>query len=222
MEGVSKVFPNGNDSLLLFEGVDFSVRPGEVVSVSGESASGKSTFLHIAAGLEAPTSGRVLWDGEEIAALGDRRISRLRNSKIGFIFQNNFLLEDFSPLENIMVPALIARRPKNEARKAAGELLERFGLSYLADRKIGGLSGGEKQRVAVCRALVNRPRLVFADEPTGALDAENAAKVEDLLLSLGGDPNLPCAVIIVTHNSAFAARCPRRHRLAGKALVEES
>jgi lipoprotein-releasing system ATP-binding protein len=223
LEGVTKTFPNGNEKLVLFEPIDFSVNIGDSISIMGESASGKSTLLHIAAGLEKPTTGKVFWKHEteekDVFLLRDSEISKLRNLYIGFIFQNNFLLEDFSPLENIMVPALISGESIKNSKQKATALLEEFKLDYLASRPVGALSGGEKQRVAICRALVNGPRLIFADEPTGALDHDNAQAVEDLLVSFAAQGR--CALVLVTHNPEFASKCSIRYRIAGRRLVKD-
>lgn len=221
LNSVTKDFPNGEGILSLFEPIDLIVNLGDSVSIMGESASGKSTLLHIAAGLEAPTTGSVLWfDNDEeidVSKMKDSRISMIRNRNIGFIFQNNFLLEDFLPVENLMIPALIAGRSKKEARDFALDILQKFHLEYLAKRRIGNLSGGEKQRVAICRSLINQPKLIFADEPTGSLDQVNAEAVEDILLSLSESS----ALILVTHNSSFGARCSVRYRLADRKLQRE-
>ncbi len=222
LEDISKTFPNGDETLTLFSHVNIRLESGKSISITGESASGKSTFLHIAAGLERPTSGQVHWrDGNglvDISRLKDARMSRMRSREAGFIFQNNFLLEDFTPLENIMIPCLIIGETRARARDKALQLLERFDLTYLSCRPISKLSGGEKQRVAICRALANDPAMIFADEPTGALDEENAGKVENMLLGLC----TACGLLLVTHNKAFASRCDEQYKIEGKELVRIS
>ncbi|MBO4387892.1 MAG: ABC transporter ATP-binding protein [Spirochaetales bacterium] len=218
---VTKSFPNGDRELLLFEPVSLDIERGTSCSITGESGSGKSTFLQIAAGLEKPTAGKVCWyDSEgnpvDVFSLSDSRISALRNRMVGFIFQHNFLLEDFSPLENIMIPCLIGGMNRTDAAKRATELLERFSLGYLAHRKVTTLSGGEKQRVAVCRAVSNNPALIFADEPTGALDQDNSALVQSMLTELVDQQG--CSLLLVTHSPEFARCCTVQYRINDRKL----
>lgn len=200
--------------LLILDDITFSIASGTSVAITGKSGCGKSTLLHIAAGLENPTAGSILFRGDSIVTMNDAKKSSLRNKKMGFIFQSNLLLEDFTAIENVMMPAMIAGCKKKEAKARAMDLLQRVGVADRLDHRPEILSGGERQRIAIARALMNAPELIFADEPTGSLDEENAALVEELLLGLVDDER--CALMLVTHNLHFARRCDTvfllRHR----------
>lgn len=206
--GIVKSFAEGGGGkLTVLDGVDFSLAPRESCAVVGNSGSGKSTLLEILATLLFPDRGRILFKGRDVSTLGEKEIATLRNRDMGFIFQNALLLSDFTARENVMMPALIKGSSRSEAEAEADRLLSLVGLSERSGHLPGQLSGGEKQRVAVARALVNRPAVVFADEPTGALDEERARGVEDLLLSV--TENEGASLLLVTHNKAFASRCGR-------------
>jgi len=176
---------------------------GEVVAVTGRSGSGKSTLVHLAAGIDAPSSGEVLLLGRSLSALSDGERTRLRRDQVGLVFQFFHLLPHLSALENVLVPALVASDPPGPAEARARELLERVGLAARSDEAVQKLSGGEMQRVALCRALLRRPGLLLADEPTGNLDEESGRAVLDLLLGLAREER--SAVLYVTHSAELAA-----------------
>lgn len=190
----------GNLSIL--KGVDLEVNKGEIVSIIGASGAGKSTLLHILGTLDKPDDGWVELDGVELKTLKGETLSRFRNQHIGFVFQFHHLLPEFTALENICIPAYIAGTSKKEAEKRAFELLDFFGLTQRADHKPGQLSGGEQQRISVARALINHPKIILADEPSGNLDSENANALHQLFTNLRD--NFKQTFVIVTHNSDLA------------------
>ncbi|MBQ3729809.1 MAG: ABC transporter ATP-binding protein [Spirochaetales bacterium] len=214
-----KAAEKGNDEITILQDLNLSIVQGQSTAIIGKSGSGKSTLLHIAGGLDSPTEGKVICSGTDFATLDDKRRSVLRNRHIGFIFQANLLLEDFSALENVMAPALISGVKARECKDRAVELLERLGLADRMDHVPGKLSGGEKQRVAICRALMNRPEVILADEPTGALDEENASEVENLLLDLVREEGR--SLLLVTHNQDFAFKCDNVYLLKNRNLTLE-
>ncbi|MBP5161758.1 MAG: ABC transporter ATP-binding protein [Spirochaetales bacterium] len=214
-----KAAEKGNDEITILQDLDLSIVQGQSTAIIGKSGSGKSTLLHIAGGLDSPTEGKVICSGTDFATLDDKRRSILRNRHIGFIFQANLLLEDFSALENVMAPALISGVKAKDCRDRAVELLERLGLADRMDHVPGKLSGGEKQRVAICRALMNKPEVILADEPTGALDEENASEVENLLLDLVREEGR--SLLLVTHNQDFAFKCDNVYLLKNRNLTLE-
>lgn len=193
--------------LTVLHGLSLSIAPAEVVSIVGPSGAGKSTLLQILGTLDRPTSGKVTYDSVDVASLSDRELSRFRNQNIGFIFQAHRLLPEFSLLENVMLPALIARRPRREAAEQARRLLDYLGLSHRLDHRPTHLSGGECQRGSVARALINSPKVIFADEPTGALDSANRRELQQLLLDLRRD--FGQTIVIVTHDESLAAAADR-------------
>lgn len=195
-------------ALEVLKGVSLRVARGEVVSVTGPSGAGKTTLLQIIGTLSAPDSGSVTIDGEEVTRLNDARLSDFRNRKIGFVFQFHRLLPEFTALENIMLPALIARRDKAEAEREAAELLRMMGLAQRATHKPAALSGGEQQRVAIARALVNRPSLLLADEPSGNLDSKNREEIHALFFRLRDE--LGQTTVIVTHDDSLASMADRK------------
>ena len=204
----------------VLRGVNLTIEPGEMLSLTGASGSGKSTFLQVLGALDAPTSGSILFDGREVTRLCEAELSRFRNETIGFVFQFHHLLPELSALENVMMPALIRRMARGEAKKKAAALLEAVGLSERAEHKPGELSGGEQQRVALARALVLSPRLLLADEPTGNLDPKTGEGIHEVIRRLNAQ--LKIAALIVTHNSDLARAMPRRLRLEDGIIVEES
>ncbi|MGE0454090.1 MAG: ABC transporter ATP-binding protein [Vicinamibacteria bacterium] len=191
--------------------LDLEVEPGEMVAVVGASGVGKSTLLHVLGALDRPESGSVRIAGEAAHELGEGRLREFRNRTLGFVFQFHHLLPEFSALENVMMPMLIARRPQAEARRAALALLCELGLEPRADHRPGALSGGEQQRVAVARALVRGPRVLLADEPTGNLDRETGTQLHGLLRRLNRERGI--SLLVVTHNEDLAGACDRVLRL---------
>ncbi len=206
---IEKVFSGaGPQPLKVLRGISFEVQAGESLSVTGPSGSGKSTLLHIIGALDYPTAGSVLIDGRDISALDESSRVEFRNRKAGFIFQSHYLLPQLTVIDNILVPAWNSRRDCEEHIERAYLLLRRVGLSAFAKRLPGQLSGGERQRVAVARALLMRPALVLADEPTGALDRENAAALIELMLEMNCMEKT--TLLMVTHSEYCAEKMERR------------
>jgi lipoprotein-releasing system ATP-binding protein len=208
LKNVRRSFRQGAAKLEVLRGVSLGVKPGELVALVGPSGCGKSTLLHIAGLLEQADSGEIWIGGKNGAALADDQRSALRRDSMGFVYQYHHLLREFSALENIVVPQMIAGRPRGDASKRAEELLGLVGLAKRATHRPAELSGGEQQRVAIARALANKPQLLLADEPTGNLDEHTADEVFGVLLRLVRDAGL--AALIATHNTALAARMDRR------------
>ena len=203
--------------LSVLQGVDISIAAGEVVSLVGPSGSGKSTLLHILGTLDRPDLGSVEIQGTEVTKLSRNELAAFRNRSIGFVFQFHHLLPEFSALENVCIPGWLGKRSKTEVKREAAALLELMGLSSRADHRPNQLSGGEQQRVAVARALINKPAVIFADEPTGNLDSRNGQRILELLRHLSDETGT--ALVLVTHDERLAARCQRQLRLeAGRLL----
>lgn len=194
--------------LQVLKGVDLHVGAGEIVSIVGKSGAGKSTLLHILGTLDRPDGGQLLIKDSDVFQLSGKRLASFRNQEIGFVFQFHHLLPEFSAIENVSIPALIAGKKEADVRKRALELLDYLGLSERAKHKPSELSGGEQQRVAVARALMNEPAIVFADEPSGNLDSASSAALHELLFQLRAD--FKQSFIIVTHNEDLAAMSDRR------------
>jgi lipoprotein-releasing system ATP-binding protein len=211
-EDLRKSYQTGPVELPVLRGIDIVVEAGEIVSVIGASGVGKSTLLNLIGALDRPTGGTVLYEGEDIFKYTDRELAQFRNRELGFIFQFHHLLPEFSAIENVMMPALIAGKKKEEARNMAWDLLKSVGLAGREEHRPGELSGGEQQRVAVARALVNSPKIVLADEPTGNLDRRTSEEVHDLLWEL--NERVSQTFIIATHNEGLAQRSYRIIRLA--------
>lgn len=195
------------DTLPVLRGVDLTIAKGEVVSIVGPSGAGKTTLLQIMGTLDAPDSGQVVIDNTDVSTLNQRDLAAFRNRRIGFVFQFHQLLPEFSALENVMIPALIANRSTADARRSAEEMLQLLGLSDRAQHKPNQLSGGEKQRVAVARALINRPAVVLADEPSGSLDTRNKEELHQLFFDLRD--KLGQTFVIVTHDESLASLTDR-------------
>ncbi len=209
--GVVKAFTKGGRTIEVLSGLSLSVRPGETVAILGASGAGKSTLLHILGGLDRPGAGKVEVAGTAIFSLPEDLLAAFRAQSVGFVFQMHYLLPEFTCLENVSLPGLIARREPGEVEGRARELLSRVGLEERVDHRPGELSGGEQQRAAVARALINSPALVLADEPTGNLDARTGEAVQELFLSLNRD--LGTTFLVATHNLELASRLATRYLL---------
>ncbi|HCR19034.1 MAG TPA: lipoprotein-releasing system ATP-binding protein LolD [Candidatus Latescibacteria bacterium] len=218
-EGITRSYRVGESDLEVLKGVDLSVSLGEVVAVVGPSGVGKSTLLHILGGLDRPSSGRLSIDETDVFSLSDSDRAQFRNEAIGFVFQFHHLLSDFTALENVMLPLMIQGRARCDAGEAASELLQKVGLSERQDHLPSELSGGESQRVAVVRALVTRPKLVLADEPSGNLDVERSAELHDLIWNLATE--FQQTFVIATHDLALAKRADRVIRMSEGWIVED-
>ena len=219
VRGLHKHFAGANTPVHVLRGLDFSLKPGERVAVVGASGSGKTTLMHILGTLDRPSDGQCLFDGHDLFSFKPAQLDAFRNRHMGFVFQFHQLLGEFSALENIMMPALIARLERREARKRAATLLEQVGLGARAEHKPGQLSGGEQQRVAIARALVMQPRLLIADEPTGNLDSVTSEGIYTLLHDLHDKYGL--TMIVVTHNDGFSAMMDRVLHLRDGVLQPE-
>jgi lipoprotein-releasing system ATP-binding protein len=220
VEDLRKTYFMDQRPLEVLKGISLSVAAGEMVALVGKSGSGKSTFLHIAGTLDAPTSGSVRFEGLDLFDQTEDELARFRNGTVGFVFQSHHLLPEFTAIENVMMPALVQRRGVDEAQQRAVELLEAVGLGHRVRHRPTELSGGEQQRVAIARALVLRPRLLLADEPTGNLDDATGEEIFQILLDLNAAEGT--SAIIVTHSERLAARMPRRVRLSNGQLVTEA
>ncbi|MFD1803176.1 lipoprotein-releasing ABC transporter ATP-binding protein LolD [Mixta tenebrionis] len=214
-----KRYQEGSVQTEVLRDVSFTMRPGEMMAIVGSSGSGKSTLLHLLGGLDAPTSGDVLFNGRALGAMNSAQKAELRNRELGFIYQFHHLLPDFTALENVAMPLLIGKKSRQEAQEKALEMLSAVGLDKRAAHRPAELSGGERQRVAIARALVNNPRLVMADEPTGNLDARNADAIFDLL----GELNVRqgTAFLVVTHDLHLARRLPAQREMRDGQLSEQ-
>ncbi len=196
------------DSLEVLKGVNIDVEAGEIISIVGSSGAGKTTLLTILGTLDRPTSGEVIINGQNVFQLSDKKLAAFRNKNMGFVFQFHHLLPEFTALENICIPAFIAKTSRKESEKRAMELLDFFNLTHRASHKPSELSGGEQQRVAVARALINKPAVVFADEPSGNLDSANADELHKLFFNLRNE--FKQTFVIVTHNQDLAAMADRK------------
>ena len=218
LRNAGRTYP-GTPPVESLRGVDLTVRTGEMVAVAGPSGSGKTTLLNLAAGLDRPTGGSVRLAGQVIEGLSDRRLSGLRAYALGVVFQQFFLLEQLSSVENVATGLLYRGMPAAERRRAAAEALHRVGLAHRAGHPAGKLSGGERQRVAIARALVGRPALILGDEPTGNLDSGTGEQILSLLRDLhtGG-----VTLLVITHDATVAAACPRRVELRDGRIVADT
>ncbi len=219
LKDIRKTFPSPDgERLEILKAINLEIKRGESVAIVGQSGSGKSTLLGISALLLSPDSGEILYEGENALDVRGKELSLLRSKKMGFIFQSSLLLEDFSALENVAMPLMIQGYDKKESFKRAEEYLSLMCLSSRSSHRPALLSGGERQRVAIARALAPNPSMIFADEPTGALDEESAKNVETLLLSAIKEKNL--SLLLVTHNLSFARKCDRCLTLKSGVLDE--
>lgn len=219
-EALCKVFNHEGARIDVLRDVDFTLTHQERVAVVGSSGAGKSTLLHLLGALDLPTSGEVFVEGVALSSLSEPALARFRNERVGFMFQFHHLLKELSALENVMMPALIARRSRAEAREAAERWLEEVGLAHRLSHRPSELSGGEQQRVALARALVNHPKLLLADEPTGNLDQRTSAEVHELLTRVNEEHGT--ALLVVTHTPELARLMPRQVRMIDGKLEDQA
>ncbi len=218
--GLSKRYGEGESAIRVLESLDLEIRQAERIAIVGESGVGKSTLLHILGALDRPTEGKVFLDGQDLFALAEAELAAVRNREIGFIFQFHHLLPDFTALENVTMPGLIAGLSWLDASQRARDILHRVGLGERLSHRPGELSGGEQQRVAIARAVVLRPRVILADEPTGNLDPMTGESVLRVLLTLNHE--LGITMVVVTHNERIATAMDRTLRLDAGALIQVS
>ena len=220
VEGLGKTYLMGEKHLEVLRDLSVEIAAGELVALTGPSGSGKSTFLNVLGTLDAPSAGRVFFDGIDAFAGGEESLAAFRNATIGFVFQSHHLLPDFTALDNAAMPGLIRRLPRAEAYARAEEMLDQVGLGDRLQHRPGELSGGEQQRVALARALCLKPRLLLADEPTGNLDSRTAEGIHALIADLNA--RLGITAVVVTHNEQLARTLPRRLHLSRGRLERES
>ena len=201
---IRRVFKTGKENLEVLKGIDITIKKGMIHTIVGPSGAGKSTLLHILGGLDRPTEGKVLLDNSSLYDFPDKELARIRNKKIGFIFQFHYLLPEFTALENVRMPSIIDGTNARKGYEIAKDLLVKVGLSDRFNHKPSELSGGEKQRVAVARAIVNNPSIIFADEPTGNLDSKNSDMLLSMLLELNRKEGI--TLVVVTHNVDIAGK----------------
>ena len=208
VKGVHKHFGSGERRVDVLRGVDLTLSGQESIAVVGASGVGKSTLLHILGTLERPSAGDVIYEGVNVLTFPETQLAAYRNRSIGFVFQFHHLLSEFTALENVMLPCLIARMSKRKSRESAGEVLDLVGLRHRVRHRVGELSGGEQQRVAVARALVLKPKVLLADEPTGNLDTKTSRNIHELLLHLNQEQKV--SLVVVTHNIELAGMMQRQ------------
>ena len=218
MVNVVKEYP-GTPPVRALNGVSLKVQAGELTAIVGPSGSGKSTMLHVMGTLDRPTEGSVFIDGHEVSALSDRKLSAVRSALVGFVFQQFFLLDGESAVDNVATGLLYSGQPARTRRSAAAETLERVGLGHRLDHRPNELSGGERQRVAIARALVAQPALVLADEPTGNLDSKTSESIQELLHELHQDGS---TIVVVTHDNELADSLPRQVRFRDGSIEYDS
>ncbi|MEA2030919.1 MAG: ABC transporter ATP-binding protein [candidate division Zixibacteria bacterium] len=217
-EDIRREFRLPDSSLKVLKGISFSLSKGEMLAISGESGVGKSTLLHLLGGLDHPTSGKIQIDGTYLGDQSEERLAHFRNQNIGFVFQFHYLMEDFSALENVMIPMLVNGKKQREAEDQGELLLELVGLSDRKSHRPNQLSGGEQQRVAVARALANEPKIVLADEPSGNLDTATGHRLHDLLFTLNRDR--ATTFLIATHNKELAHGCHSQFEIVDGRICE--
>ena len=217
-EAVCKNYYDGQLNVQVLDNLTLQVEKGRSIGIVGASGSGKSTLLHILGGLDKPTSGHISLMGQDLSQLSQKQLSGLRNQYLGFVYQFHHLLPEFSALENVMMPLLIGKRPKEQARERALLMLEKVGLKNRVLHRPGELSGGERQRAAIARALVTDPACLLADEPTGNLDRKNALNILDMMMELKQE--LGTALVVVTHDDEMAARFDRVLNMTDGALSD--
>lgn len=217
--GLHKEYISGDSRLTVLNGVSLNVSAGDTVAVTGASGVGKSTLLHLLGGLDRPTKGTVDVSDLRLNTQSDAELARFRCTNMGFVFQHHYLMEDFSALENVMIPQLIAGKTETEARRRSEQLLEEVGLGDRMSHRPGQLSGGEQQRVAVARSLANEPKVLIADEPSGNLDTQTGRHLHDLLFRLNRESNT--TIIVATHNRELADGCRREIRLVAGQIADD-
>lgn len=206
-QNINKFYQEGENQTQVLKGVSFAMKPQELVAIVGSSGSGKSTLLHTLGGLDQPSSGEVFIKGQSLQKASESELAKLRNQNLGFVYQFHHLMADFTALENVMMPMLIGRQNKTEAKDRAEKILDAVGLSHRITHRPSTLSGGERQRVAIARALVNNPALVLADEPTGNLDHKTTESIFELIQTLNAEQNI--AFLLVTHDMSLAQKLSR-------------
>ncbi len=211
VESITKVFENGLEKTPVLHGLSLKLERGESLSIVGGSGAGKSTLLHIIGTLESPTSGRVMFNGEDVSLWDDQGLSKFRNQNLGFVFQFHYLLNEFTAIDNVAMPMIISGRSKAESLEKASSLLRKLGMSHRENYFPNSLSGGEQQRVAIARALIMEPGLLLADEPTGNLDKVNSGVIQDLFLKVVED--FKVGLIAVTHDQKFAGAFSRMKQM---------
>jgi lipoprotein-releasing system ATP-binding protein len=219
LEGIEigKSFKTEAGELKVLKDVSLAIKAGEMAGIIGASGAGKSTLLHILGALDKPTSGKVLFQGKDISSLDDNSLARFRNESLGFVFQFHHLLPEFTALENVMLPGMIAGGNARETEGRAKELLGEMGLSQRMSHRPGELSGGEQQRVAVARALIRNPKIVLADEPTGNLDTATGNELFEIFIQLNREKGI--SFVVVTHNKSLSDRCHRVLEMADGRLI---
>lgn len=217
-KNIVKEYREGQIVTSVLKGVDVEIKKNELVAIVGSSGSGKSTLLHILGTLDTPTSGELYFKDDDLLKLSSKKLSLFRNKNLGFVYQFHHLLTDFTALENVCLPMLIANVKKKDAIEEATKLLKKVGLEHRLNHKPSELSGGERQRVAIARAIINKPSLILADEPTGNLDQKSAQDVFELLTQLRAESG--CSLVVVTHDNALADRFDRKIKMSDGRLVE--
>jgi lipoprotein-releasing system ATP-binding protein len=217
LQDIHKTYSHLGDPIAVLKGIDLNLAPGESLAIIGASGVGKSTLLHIMGSLEPPTKGTVFFGDRKVGDMDESALCRLRNREIGFVFQFHHLLPEFNALENVMMPALIARHPLKRAMNLAEDVLRQVGLGNRLNHRTGEMSGGEQQRVAIARALVMKPRLILADEPTGNLDWKTGEEVADLLAKLNREIGM--TMVVATHNQRLASRMSAQREIVGGELI---